>query len=165
VLVDVTHMRTESLRDTFALLDEIDPGKTTPLIASHMACRFGSLAYNLTDDDIRSVAQRGGVLGVIDCRHYTTDAKGHAAQDGSIDESLAAICAHIDHVVEVTGSDDHAAIGTDLDGYIKPALTGLEHEGHMTKLQDALVQRYGIDRARKICSDNALRVLRTMLDR
>ena len=29
----------------------------------------------------------------------------------------------------MTGSDDHVAIGSDLDGYIKPALPGLEHEG------------------------------------
>ena len=56
VLIDITHMNAHALEETFALLDERDPGKTVPVIASHMACRFGGLEYALTDDVIRRVA-------------------------------------------------------------------------------------------------------------
>jgi microsomal dipeptidase-like Zn-dependent dipeptidase len=61
----------------------------------------------------------------------------------------------------VTGSHDNVAIGTDLDGYIKPALHHLEHEGRMKELEAALVARYGAERARKYCSDNLLALLRS----
>ena len=48
MLVDITHMTDRAIADTFATL-----GPDAPVIASHMACRFGKLAYNLTDDIIR----------------------------------------------------------------------------------------------------------------
>lgn len=160
VLIDVTHMSERSLTDTFALLEQIDPAGRTPIIATHMACRFGGLAYNLTDDAIAQIARRGGVMGVIDCRHYVTNRRFRSAPDQTLEHSIDLICAQIDHIAEVTGSFEHAAIGTDLDGYIKPALKGLEHAGRMRVLQDALARRYGEERARKVCSENALRVLR-----
>jgi microsomal dipeptidase-like Zn-dependent dipeptidase len=161
VLVDITHMSNQSLTDTFALLDELDRDRRRPLVASHIACRLGPLAYNLDDDTIARVAERGGVLGVIDCRHYITDRRGPNARDRTLEASIDLICEHIDRIVAVTGTFDHAAIGTDLDGYIKPALTGLEHAGRLGDLQAGLQARYGADDAGKICSDNALRVLRT----
>jgi microsomal dipeptidase-like Zn-dependent dipeptidase len=160
VLVDVTHMSDQSLTDTFTLLDQLDPERRKPVIATHMACRFGRLAYNLNDDTIKRIAERNGVLGVIDCRHYTTDRRLRNARDRTLEDSVNVICRHIDHIAEVTGSFDHIAIGSDLDGYIKPALTGIEHAGRLRDLQEALVRRYGSERARKICSENAVRVLR-----
>jgi microsomal dipeptidase-like Zn-dependent dipeptidase len=103
VLVDITHMSEQAIADTFAAV-----GPQAPVIASHMACRFGKLSYNLTDD----------------------------------------------------GSHDHAAIGTDLDGWIKPALPGLEHLGRMRYVQDALAAKYGGEVAEKISSANVLALLR-----
>jgi len=159
VLIDITHMSDASLADTFDLLARRDPERTVPVIATHMACRFGRLAYNLTDDTIARVAERGGVLGVIDCRHYVSDGIRRGGRR-SFEQSVELICAHIDHIHDVTGSFEHAAIGSDLDGYIKPALSGIEHLGRMRDLQAALAQRYGAKRAQQVCSANALRVLR-----
>jgi microsomal dipeptidase-like Zn-dependent dipeptidase len=73
---------------------------------------------------------------------------------------MKTILAHIDRIRGVTRSDDHVAIGSDLDGYIKPALPGLEHMGRMKALQDALVEHYGPARAEKYCSTNVLDLLR-----
>ena len=160
VLVDITHMSEPSLADTFELLDRSDPERTLPVIATHMACRFGHLGYNLTDETIARVAERGGVLGVIDCRHYVSDGVRRRRGGRSFEQSVDLICRHVDHIAEVTGSFDHAAIGSDLDGYIKPALSGIEHLGRMRDLQAALAERYGAQRAGKVCSGNALRVLR-----
>jgi microsomal dipeptidase-like Zn-dependent dipeptidase len=159
MLVDVTHMSDASLTDTFDLLDELDEGRELPVIATHMACRFGDLAYSLQDETIARIARRGGVLGVIDCQHYIANRRRRNAADETFEDSVDLICEHIDHIAGVTGGYDQIAIGSDLDGYIKPALVGLEHCGHMRDLQRELTRRYGQQRAQKICSENALRVL------
>jgi microsomal dipeptidase-like Zn-dependent dipeptidase len=153
VLVDITHMSERAIADTFVAV-----GPQAPVIASHMACRFGKLSYNLTDDVIREVGRRGGVMGVIVCEHYTKD--GRRRRVKTFEESMDLLFAHVDRVREVTGSHDHAAIGTDLDGWIKPALPGLEHLGRMRYVQDALVSKYGGEVAEKISSGNVLALLR-----
>jgi membrane dipeptidase len=159
ILIDITHMSSRSVEDTFSLLDRLDPDKRVPVIATHMACRFGGLEYSFTDETIRRVRERGGVMGSILCEHYITSGLGTKPRDRR--DSVNALCRHLDHVREVTGSFDHSAIGSDLDGYIKPALPGLEHMGHMRALQDSLAERYGSENAEKISSGNALRVLRS----
>jgi microsomal dipeptidase-like Zn-dependent dipeptidase len=159
LVVDVTHMSERSLQDTFALLDELDPGRRVPVIASHMACRFGRLQYNTTDRWIARVAERGGVLGVIFCEHYVSDGLGRGRTQ-SFEETFERICRHVDRIHRVTGSHEHAAIGSDLDGYIKPTLCGLEHMGRMPALAAALSERYGDAVSKLICSENALRTIR-----
>jgi microsomal dipeptidase-like Zn-dependent dipeptidase len=128
------------------------------VIATHMACRFGGLEYCFDDDTIRRVAERGGVLGCILCKHYITSGLPGGAK--GFEGSVAAVCQHIDKVHALTGTYDHVGIGSDFDGYIKPALPGLEHMGRMADLQRALQERYGDADAEKMCSANALRVLR-----
>jgi microsomal dipeptidase-like Zn-dependent dipeptidase len=157
ILVDVTHMRSDSIADVFSLLDARDAGHAIPVIASHMACRFGSLEYCFDDPTIVQVAQRGGLLGLILCEHFITS--GLSGIDDSLEGSVRALCRHIDRIHDLTGSYDHVAVGSDLDGYIKPALPGLTDMSRMTELRRALRERYGED-AEKICSANALRVLR-----
>ena len=50
-------------------------------------------------------------------------------------------------------------IGSDLDGFIKPTLAGVETAEDMCKLEVALADRYGPASADQICSGNALRML------
>ena len=99
------------------------------------------------------------MLGCILCQHYITN--GLRGRVRSFEDSVAALCRHIDRIREVTGSFENVAIGSDLDGYIKPALPGLEHMGRMRALQESLRERYGPENAEKISSGNALRVLRS----
>jgi microsomal dipeptidase-like Zn-dependent dipeptidase len=155
VLVDVTHMNDKAIDHTFKVLDAT--GENPPLIASHIACRFKDTDYNLSDDAIKELARRGGVMGVIVCEHWANDGLPKAK---AFDDSVKVIREHIDRVHGLTGSYDNIAIGSDLDGYIKPALPGLEHEGHMKALEDALVAGYGAAVAQQICSDNVLGLLR-----
>jgi microsomal dipeptidase-like Zn-dependent dipeptidase len=96
-------------------------------------------------------------MGVIACEHWACDG---IPTPKTFAESVNVICTHIDRIVSVTGSDDHVAIGSDFDGYIKPALAELEHEGRMKALQAALSDRYGAARAEKFCSANLLALLR-----
>jgi microsomal dipeptidase-like Zn-dependent dipeptidase len=135
-------------------------GPETPVIASHMACRFGKLAYNLTDDVIAEVARRGGVMGTIACQHYMQSGLRPARKVKRFEDSMELVFAHIDRIHQVTGSYDHAGIGTDLDGWIKPALPGLEHLGRMRMVQAALADRYGPDVAERISSGNIVGLLR-----
>lgn len=158
ILIDVTHMRSESIDDVLDLLDARDPAHEIPVIATHMACRFGGLEYCLPDATIVRIAQRGGVLGCILCEHYVTS--GLSEVEPSLKGSINALCRHIDRLHDLTGSYNHIGIGSDLDGYIKPALPGLEHMGRMGDLQRALRARYGDPDGEKICGANALRVLR-----
>jgi microsomal dipeptidase-like Zn-dependent dipeptidase len=163
ILIDITHMRSQSIRDVFDLLDARDPAKEIPVIATHMAYRFGGLEYCFDDATIEGVVARGGVLGCILCEHYITS--GSPASGHGLQASVGALCRHIDKVHELTGTYDHIAIGSDLDGYIKPALPGLEHMGRMADLQHALRARYGDADAEKMCSGNALRILRAQWGR
>jgi microsomal dipeptidase-like Zn-dependent dipeptidase len=157
ILVDITHMRSESISDVFELLDQRDPAHEIPVIATHMAYRFGDLQYSFDDATVIAVAQRGGLLGCILCQHYIQSGLPKA---DSFTTSVNDLCRHIDRIHDLTGGFDSIAIGSDLDGYIKPALPGLEHMGHMAALQAALADRYGESDAEKLCSANALRVLR-----
>jgi microsomal dipeptidase-like Zn-dependent dipeptidase len=157
ILIDLTHMRTQSIRDVLAQLDVRDPAKEIPVIATHMAYRFGGLQYSFDDATIKAIAARGGVLGCIVCEHYITSGLSSV---NSLEGSLEALCRHVDKIHELTGSYDHIGIGTDLDGYIKPALPGLEDHSKMTALQAHLRTRYGEANAEKISGGNALRVLR-----
>jgi membrane dipeptidase len=159
ILVDLTHMRSQSIRDVFALLDARDPAGEIPVIATHMAYRFGGLEYSFDDDTVTRVAARGGLLGLILCQHYITSGLPDVAE--TFDGSVGALCRHIDKIHELTGSYDHIGVGSDLDGYIKPALPGLEHQGRMADLQRALTDRYGADVAQQIAGGNAVRILRT----
>lgn len=151
ILVDLTHMTQAAMCDT---LDRLPPD--VPVIASHVACRFGNLAYNLTDNDVRKIVRRGGVLGVILCDHFCNE--GHPRTKKQ-EQSFKAVFRQIDRIKAVVGSHDHTAIGTDLDGFIKPTLAKLESASDLTFLEGAIMQKYGPTDAEKICGGNVLRLL------
>ena len=164
VLIDITHMSSRARAATLDLMDERDPAKQIPVLATHEGCRhrrpLRRREYNLSDHTIGRIKERDGLIGLILCPHYILGGGPfHRRQSKDRQRSIDALCDHIDHIHAATGSNDHVGIGSDLDGWIKPALTGLEHLGHMAELQAALQQRYGTSDADKICSGNAQRVL------
>ncbi|HEY7618268.1 MAG TPA: membrane dipeptidase [Solirubrobacteraceae bacterium] len=155
ILVDIAHMSDRAVDETFTVL-----APDVPVIASHIACRFdGSSEYNLRDDTIREIARRRGVMGVIACEHWAKSGPPKRKLR-SFDDSFELVCAHIDRIAQVTGSHEFTAIGSDLDGWIKPALPGIEHLGHMRRLQDALAARYGSEVSASIAGGNALKLLK-----
>jgi microsomal dipeptidase-like Zn-dependent dipeptidase len=158
VLVDVSHMDEHALDDTFSLLDELDPGGEVPVIASHGGYRFGTDPYNLSAETIEKIVARGGVVGLILAEHQAADGLGHTE---SIEDSLAVLHRHVDRLHQIAGSHRHTAIGTDLDGFIKPTLARLDTEADMRRVEQALIQRYGAEDAELIASANVLRLART----
>ena len=161
ILVDVTHMSGKSFAATLRLLDQLDPGGTVPLVATHSACQaFSGVKYNLSDNHIAAIAKRGGVVGLIACRHWMS--KG-MQEPKTFDQTMDVICRHIDHIRTVVGDPGgvhrYTAFGSDQDGFIKPALPGLEVPAGFMQVEEELTKRYGPVAAANICSGNALRVL------
>src|SRR5205823_13546128 len=73
ILIDLTHMSERAMNETFVRLDMLDPDARVPVVVSHGAYRFGGLRYNLRDHQIRAIAARAGVVGLIVCKHYMAD--------------------------------------------------------------------------------------------
>ncbi len=165
VLIDLAHMSQRSLDDTFGLLDELDP--SAPVLVTHAGYRFGIQEYMLSEETVRRIAQRDGVIGLIFARHQLQDGPppielGRLPQPTKrrrLERSFRTLRAHIDRIAEIAGSHRHAAIGSDFDGFIKPTLGGLHDMRDMARLERRLKGHYGDEIARQICSANALRPL------
>ena len=159
VLVDVSHMSERALADTFALLDELDPGREVPLVASHVGHRFGRQEYNLEAESIERIARRGGLVGLIFSEHQAADGVRHR-RTRTFEESFEVLCRHIEKIREITGSHEHTALGSDFDGFIRPTLAGLADASAMAGLERALIERYGEEDGERIASGNVLALLR-----
>ena len=162
VVVDISHMSERSLADLEALLERRTQLPPVPIIATHVACRMnGSQHYNLSDETISMVRSRGGLIGLIFADHQMVDGPG-AARTRDFEDTKRVLFAHIDYLHQKTGSHEYTAIGSDLDGFIKPTLAGLEDMRRMRRLEEALRVRYPED-ADEILGGNAIRVLERAL--
>jgi microsomal dipeptidase-like Zn-dependent dipeptidase len=164
VLIDVTHMSGPALDATFTLLDDIDPDKEIPVLASHGAVRFKDHPYNLSRETIEQIVARNGVIGLILGEKLAT-ADVRETPTETLEDSLDVLFKHVDRIQEWSGPPqarayDNVAIGTDLDGFVKPTLAGLQTAEDLHLLESALIERYGPDVAAKITTGNALRLLR-----
>lgn len=160
VLIDVSHMSERSLDDAFALLNELDPDRAVPVVASHAAYRFGRQEYNLSERTVERIAERDGVIGLILAEYQAADGL-RDRRTTTLGQSLEVLFRHVDRLREITGSHRHAAIGSDHDGFIKPTMAGLEHAGQLGSVETALVHHYGEAAAELIASGNVLRLLRS----
>jgi len=109
MVLDVTHMADESFWQGL----EIFHG---PVMASHHNCRaLVPGDRQLTDEQIRALVARGGVIGAaFDCWMLYPNYE-RAKTDRSL-ISMERVIDHIDHVCQLAGNAQHSAIGTDLDG-------------------------------------------------
>lgn len=99
IVIDVSHLNDAGFWD---VVDE----SAAPIHASHSNCRaLCAHPRNLTDDQMRAIAQSGGVVGVHALQALVTD----AGRPPTLDEFLA----HIDRMVEIMG-EDHVALGPDI---------------------------------------------------
>ena len=160
VLVDVSHMRADSIAETLQLLDEADPDRSLPVVSTHAGYRFGEQSYMHDDATVRRIAERDGAIGLITAEHQLLDGLDDKPKD--FDGSFAVLRRHIDRIAEITGSHRNVALGTDFDGFVKPTLPGLQHMGDLSRLEDALSDHYGAEIAEQITAGNTLRVLRKL---
>jgi len=163
ILIDITHMSNTSIAELFDWLENVEGPDKVAVVATHQAARVvdGCCTpdYNLSDKWIRKIAERKGVVGLIFCPHYL----GRGARDRaprSWDEAVALLAKHANYIASITGNWQSVAIGTDMDGFTKPGLHGLERARDLYRLEKALAPLVGgRANAAAMCSGNALRVL------
>jgi membrane dipeptidase len=111
IILDVTHLCDESLRDA---LDHF----RGPLWASHSNSR-ALVAHNrqFSDDQIRELIDRGAVIGaVLDAWMLVPGWVRGQTTPQSANVTLDTVVNHIDRVCQLAGSSQHSMIGSDLDG-------------------------------------------------
>lgn len=150
ILVDGAHMNAATLSDT---LDEL----SCPMAVTHTGAHAVSPhSRNLTDDQLRAVADSDGVIGV------TFGATSYADEpDPRASASTADVAEHVEHIADVVGVD-HVALGSDFDG--AGLVDDVEDVRDVSVLLDEIRER-GFDEAdvEKIGGGNWRRLLHRVL--
>jgi membrane dipeptidase len=107
ILVDLAHLSREGFWDALEIHD-----RALPVAVTHAGCDAVYPHFrNLTDDQLRAVAARGGLVGVM----FQSNFLGPSTWAGKAEW----IADHVMHAVRVIGAE-HVAIGSDFDGAIVP---------------------------------------------
>jgi len=141
VLVDLTHINRRGFLDACEVA-------MRPPIVSHTGV-LGAFEHwrNIDDQQLRAVADKGGVVGVIFCPRYV-------GGDG-----LEPVIQHLHHIIDVAG-EDVPALGSDWDGFIVPTRELMDPRG-LPLLTDALLRSGVSERVvAKVLRGNVMRVLR-----
>ncbi len=121
IIIDISHLSDGGVSD---LLEN----RKIPLVASHSNARaVCSVSRNLTDAQIKKIADCGGVVGVNFCPDFIGDK-----------DIYSGVYAHISHIIN-TGGQDCVALGSDFDGI--PAPENLEDCTKMPQLFSYLSRR------------------------
>jgi membrane dipeptidase len=132
VVLDVSHLSDESFWEAIRRFQGV-------VIASHSNCRaLVPGDRHLTDEMIRAIAERDGVIGTVMANPFLV--AGWGKDDHVVPVTLADVIRHIDHICQVTGTARHSAIGSDFDGGFGVESTPLEFDSvaDLGKLADAL---------------------------
>jgi len=145
MIVDVSHLNDEGFWDVLELSRD-------PVIASHSNARaVCDHPRNMTDDMIRALAEKGGVMGMNFAPGFVHPSRA----------TLGGVVDHIDYIVGLVGPG-HVGLGSDFDG-IPSTPVGLEDVTRIPAITEELVRRgYGEDDVRKILGGNHLRLIRAV---
>lgn len=101
IMVDLSHAAEKSFYDALDI-------SSTPIVCSHSNSRaLCDVPRNLTDDQMRALAQKGGVAHITLYHGFLRADTPEATILDAID--------HLEHAIQVMGID-HVGIGTDFDG-------------------------------------------------
>lgn len=150
MIVDVSHLSDGGFWDVVQHARQ-------PFVASHSnACAVCGVCRNLSDDMIRALAQKGGVMGINFCEDFLC--REDQRENGML---LDAIVRHIRHIVQV-GGEDCCGLGSDFDGI--PGNRDMQTAADMRQLPGRLEQEGFLPRQiDKICGGNVLRVYEEVL--
>lgn len=146
ILVDVSHLGDEGFWDVCRLAQR-------PFLASHSGCRaLRNHRRNLTDDMLRALGDRGGLVGVNFYAPFLSPDPVSRLED---------IARHLRHIIDTAGLDA-AALGSDFDGIDCPL--EVADAGHLDRLLPALDRAGFTDREiEAVCWQNAWNFFRRTL--
>ncbi|MGY4430829.1 microsomal dipeptidase-like Zn-dependent dipeptidase [Bradyrhizobium sp. F1.13.1] len=149
IVIDLAHANTETIMDTLAL-------SSHPVICSHTGVQS---LYNgqeqigfdrfLTDEEIRAIAAKGGVIGVILVREWMP--------------RLSDLMRHCNHIRRLVGID-HVGIGSDLIREVgsssQPAyMAEFGEEANFRAIADGLLaEDYSVEEVGKVMGGNFFRL-------
>ncbi len=151
IAVDVSHLSEGGFWDV---------AKTSkkPFIASHSCCRaLCGTSRNLTDEQIKAVADSGGVIGLNYCNAFLHPISKLFRDDFT---AISELLRHLRHLVNLAGVEG-VALGSDYDGIESRLEWG--GCGGQQLFADAIIRQFGSDTAEKITHKNALRALRDII--
>ena len=116
VVHDASHLSQHAIEDLFALTDQ-------PIIASHSNCRAllddrdnPQWQRHLSDESIKEIARRGGVIGLNLVRNFIVT--GLDPNDPKDRPSISAAIDHVERICDLVGDRDPVGLGSDMDGGI-----------------------------------------------
>ncbi|HXT98913.1 MAG TPA: membrane dipeptidase [Polyangia bacterium] len=140
IRLDVAH----ASKKTF--WDLVEHAERPPFSSHSGAAGVHPHPRNLDDDQIRALAGRGGIVGVIFVAPYL----------GGTFCTLERIADHVEHVARV-GGEDCVALGSDFDGFL-PLPRGMRDAADLPRLTEVLWRRgWRAPALGKLLGENALR--------
>jgi len=164
IVLDVTHLSDQAFGQVVGAF-------SGPIFASHQNCRaLVPRDRQFTDEQLKIVIARGGVIGVA-CDNWMLSPEWRA-QDSSdsipprTNVPISRLADHIDHICQLAGNVNHAAIGSDLDGGFgsEQSPEGLDSIADLQKLDAILSDRgYSTDDVELILGGNWIRFFKQHL--
>jgi membrane dipeptidase len=149
VVPDLSHLNPNAFDDVLRHDDGV-------VVASHSnAHALRAHRRNLTDDQIRRIAARGGLVGVVLYAPFLAEGP----------TTIDTVVAHVDHMVRLVGPD-HVGFGSDLDGGFttEKVPEGIATVADLRKIGEALAKKGYPERdVEKILGGNWIRVLKQAL--
>ncbi|HEX3036289.1 MAG TPA: membrane dipeptidase [Thermodesulfobacteriota bacterium] len=143
ILIDVTHC---SERAFWEVLETVD----SPIIYSHGGVRrYCDIERNLSDAQIKAIAERGGVIGIMCSPWYL--------KKWNLLGGIKLFTKTVEYIAEVGGINS-VAIGSDFDGWIW-TLRGLRDISSTWKIVEGLRRVYNEEAIKKICFENVRQVI------
>lgn len=150
ITVDLSHLNEKCFWEALELCDSI------PIATHSNAKSLTDHPRNLKDDQLRAIAERVGVIGLVLYNQFlkTTGKK----------PSLEDVFAHADHMIKLCG-EDHIGIGSDMDGgKIDQFPEEVRTVADLQKIADFFLEKgYSEELIRKIMGGNFIRVLKENL--
>jgi membrane dipeptidase len=99
IAIDLSHANAPTTADVLGL-------STKPAVMTHAGCAaIHAHPRNKTDEQLRALADRGGVVGIYDLPYLTASPRQPTVED---------YLAHLEHALKIVG-EDHVGIGSDVD--------------------------------------------------
>ena len=144
-IIDVSHLNDGGFWDLVELAKK-------PFVATHSNARaITNHQRNLTDEQLKTLANKGGVTGLNFCHEFMHDDRADKLT------TFEDVLRHAKHIVNVAG-EDVLCMGSDFDG-ISSTLEWDDWSG-MPALADRLATVFTPAQVEKFCYKNVLRVMK-----